>query len=131
MYGEKFGFERYVRFRHDVIKVEPNSDYDETGKWVITVRDNTSGQTFDDVVNGVMVCTGHHVQPLVPTYKGQDKFKGQIMHTHSYKKPDVFDNKTVVVVGIGNSGGDAAVELSATAQQVSTHFFYQIKLLSY
>jgi dimethylaniline monooxygenase (N-oxide forming) len=65
-----------------------------------------------------MVCTGHHKQPSVPTFKDQDKFKGQILHTHSYKKPDSFADKTVVVVGIGNSGGDAAVELSTTARKV-------------
>ncbi|RWS18669.1 dimethylaniline monooxygenase [N-oxide-forming] 5-like protein [Leptotrombidium deliense] len=39
------------------------------------------------------------------------------MHTHSYKRPNGFENKNVVVVGIGNSGGDAAVELSMVAKQ--------------
>ena len=43
---------------------------------------------------------------------------GQIIHTHSYKKPNPFQEKRVVVIGIGNSGGDAAVELSSLAQQV-------------
>ena len=118
LYGERFGYERYVRFRSHVIKVEPNSDYEETGKWVITVKDLTNGQIITDVVNGVMVCTGHHVQPLVPTFKDQDKFKGQIIHTHSYKRPDSFSDKKVIVVGIGNSGGDAAVELSTIAEKV-------------
>jgi dimethylaniline monooxygenase (N-oxide forming) len=65
-----------------------------------------------------MVCTGHHVTPLVPTFKDQHKFKGTILHTHSYKKPDGFEDKTVVVVGIGNSGGDVVVELSSVARKV-------------
>ena len=118
MYGESFGFERYVRLSHDVIKVEPNYDYDETGKWVVTVTDKTSGHTFDDVVDGVMVCSGHHVQPSSPTFKDEEVFEGEILHTHSYRKPDKFADKTVVVVGIGNSGVDAAVELSVSAKQV-------------
>ncbi len=71
-----------------------------------------------DVFDGVMVCTGHHVTPLVPTFKDQHKFKGTILHSHSYKKPDGFEDKTVVVVGIGNSGGDAVVELSTVANKV-------------
>ena len=73
---------------------------------------------MEEVFDGVMVCTGHHVQPQVPTFKDQNKFKGQIVHTHSYKKPDGYENKRVVVVGIGNSGGDAAVELSSVADKV-------------
>ena len=68
--------------------------------------------------DGVMVCTGHHTQPQVPKFKDQDKFKGQILHTHSYKRPEGYERKKVVVVGIGNSGGDAAVELSPIADKV-------------
>ena len=101
-----------------MINVEPNQDYDKTGKWCITVKDMTSGRVFADVVNGVMVCTGHHVQPHVPTFKDQDKFRGQVLHTHSYKRPDSFADKRVVVVGIGNSGVDACVDLSSVAEQV-------------
>ena len=106
--------------------MEPNTDYDITGKWKITVKDLNSGQLVEDVVDGVMICTGHHVKPLVPTFKDQNKFKGQIIHSHSYKKPDNFVDKRVVVVGIGNSGGDAAVELSTCAEKV---FVYQLLLL--
>lgn len=40
------------------------------------------------------------------------------MHSHSYKVPNGFENKKVVVVGIGNSGGDLAVELSQICQHV-------------
>ncbi|XP_054158402.1 flavin-containing monooxygenase 5-like [Oppia nitens] len=120
LYGETFGYEKYVKFRHEVIRLEPNGDYESTGRWKLTVRDNniTNGQVFSEVFDGVMVCTGHHVQPLVPTFRDQHLFGGQILHTHSYRKPDAYHNKRVVVVGIGNSGGDAAVELSSVAEQV-------------
>lgn len=48
----------------------------------------------------------------------QDKFRGRILHTHSYKRPAEFAGKRVVVVGIGNSGGDVAVELSMVNEKV-------------
>jgi dimethylaniline monooxygenase (N-oxide forming) len=54
----------------------------------------------------------------VPTFKDQDKFKGTIIHSHSYKKPDSFVDKNVVVVGIGNTGGDVVVELSSVTKRV-------------
>lgn len=55
-------------------------------------------------------------------FKGQEKFKGRILHTHSYKTPNEFDGHRCLVVGIGNSGGDAAVELSMVAKKVFNIF---------
>lgn len=41
------------------------------------------------------------------------------MHTHSLKKVDEnYEDKNIVVVGVGNSGMDAAVELSSVARKV-------------
>jgi len=31
---------------------------------------------FEEVFDAVMVCTGHHVKPHIPTFVGQEKFKG-------------------------------------------------------
>ena len=104
--------------------MEPNCDYEETGKWKITAKDLNTDQLVSDVFDGVMVCTGHHVTPLIPTFKDQHKFKGKIIHTHSYKKPNGFEDKNVIVVGIGNSGGDAVVELSSVAKKVITSYFF-------
>ncbi|XP_007444528.2 dimethylaniline monooxygenase [N-oxide-forming] 5-like, partial [Python bivittatus] len=49
---------------------------------------------------------------------GITTFKGRYLHSHDYKSPDEFTGKRVIVVGIGNSGVDLAVEISHTAQQV-------------
>lgn len=49
---------------------------------------------------------------------GLEKFEGQYLHSRDYKSPQPFLGKRVVVVGIGNSGIDIAVELSHTAKQV-------------
>ncbi len=40
-----------------------------------------------------------------------NQIKGEIMHSRSFKSAVDYENKTAVVVGIGNSGCDAAVEL--------------------
>lgn len=49
---------------------------------------------------------------------GLDRFKGEIVHSHDYKTLTGYEDKRIVVIGIGNSGGDAAVELSRVANQV-------------
>lgn len=43
---------------------------------------------------------------------------GKILHTKNYKKPDKFREEKVLVVGAGNSGLDAAVELSNVSDEV-------------
>lgn len=49
---------------------------------------------------------------------GLEKFEGWYLHSRDYKSPQPFLGKRVVVVGIGNSGIDIAVELSHAAKQV-------------
>lgn len=49
---------------------------------------------------------------------GLEKFEGWYLHSRDYKSPQPFLGKQVVVVGIGNSGIDIAVELSHSAKQV-------------
>lgn len=44
---------------------------------------------------------------------------GQKIHSWQYKAPKGFEDQTVLIVGIGNSGGDMAVELGRVAKQVS------------
>ncbi len=50
---------------------------------------------------------------------GIDTFPGAIVHSWDYKDPDPYLGKRVVVVGIGNSGGDIAVELSRACEKAS------------
>uniref|UniRef100_A0A8R1EEP5 Flavin-containing monooxygenase n=1 Tax=Caenorhabditis japonica TaxID=281687 RepID=A0A8R1EEP5_CAEJA len=78
-------------------------------------RHRTDSKLFD----GVMLCSGHHALPHIPkAWPGQEKFKGRIVHSHDYKDYKGYEDRVVVVVGIGNSGADCAVELSRISKQV-------------
>ena len=61
---------------------------------------------------GVMVAIGHHVYPSMATFPGMEDFEGTVMHSHSFKDFKGLENKRALVVGVGNSGIDVAVELS-------------------
>lgn len=50
--------------------------------------------------------------------EGIQKFKGQYFHSRQYKHPEGFERKRILVIGIGNSASDIAVELSKKAAQV-------------
>lgn len=118
LYAEKFDLIRRIKFQHRVERVIPTDDYDSTGRWKITVLNMETGKELEEVVEAVMICVGHHVFPYTPSFPGQEKFKGTISHTHSYKVADEYVDKRVAIVGIGNSGGDAAVETSNVAKKV-------------
>ena len=60
-----------------------------------------------------------------------EKFKGKIVHSHDYKDFHGYEGKRIVVVGVGNSGCDVAVELSRIASQVYIDFvIFTLVLLS-
>lgn len=79
----------------------------------------STGDLLSEVFDGVMCCTGHHSLPRWPEpFPGQQSFRGRLLHSHGYRSARDFEDKTVVVLGVGNSGSDIAVELSKTAKQV-------------
>lgn len=62
---------------------------------------------------------------------GIKKFKGRYLHSRDYKDSRDFTDKTVVVVGIGNSGSDLAVEISQAAKQVSSRTWVPVSIASF
>jgi lysine/ornithine N-monooxygenase len=69
-----------------------------------------SGETF--LAKNIIVATGVNRTPKVPTWRGQTDFKGKIEHSRTYKNPKPYLDKRVLVVGIGNTGAEIALDLS-------------------
>ena len=65
-----------------------------------------------------MVCTGVFAKPHVPDFPGQKSFSGKIMHSHEYRTNHGFENQRVLIIGIGNTAGDIAADLSFVASKV-------------
>lgn len=57
--------------------------------------------------------------PLIPQLPGLDLFQGTVIHSHDYRYPQRFQNKTVVCLGAGPSGTDIALDLEPFAQKAS------------
>jgi cation diffusion facilitator CzcD-associated flavoprotein CzcO len=89
----------------------------------------------------LVIATGRYQTPSWPKIDGLEDFKGEILHITrylsfrltdaSYKRPVRFHGKTVLIVGIGNSGIDAAVDLSnkiAKQVYVSGRGFYLYRI---
>jgi hypothetical protein len=106
-YANHFGIRPHIRFRTSVTKVEPAAD----GQWAVTLD---SGETL--TYRAVIVANGHLWDTRLPDFPGN--FSGMQIHSHAYKTAAPFDDKRVLVVGIGNSAVDIAVDLCRRARSV-------------
>ncbi|KAG8517656.1 Dimethylaniline monooxygenase [N-oxide-forming] 5 [Galemys pyrenaicus] len=121
MYAKAFDLLKYIRFKTTVCSVKKRPDFPTSGQWEVVTE--CGGKEETTVFDGVMVCTGHHTNAYLPldSFPGIEKFKGQYLHSRDYKNPNSFTGKRVIVIGIGNSGADLAVETSHVAKQVGTN----------
>ena len=112
-YVDRFGFRDKIRFRTEVVRVEPVD-----GEWEVTVED-AEGNREANRYRAVMVANGHHWDPRwpEPPFPGSEEFSGEQMHAHHYREPEVLRGKRVLVLGIGNSATDIAVEASRIAEK--------------
>ncbi|XP_051662478.1 flavin-containing monooxygenase 1 [Manacus candei] len=118
-YAEHFGLREHIKFGTTVVSIRKHPDFATTGQWnVVTEAD---GKQASHVFDAVMVCSGNLAEPSLPLhcFPGIEKFRGQYFHSRQYKHPDVFQGKRVLVVGMGNSGVDIAVEASRVASKVT------------
>ncbi|XP_041493977.1 flavin-containing monooxygenase 5 isoform X2 [Microtus oregoni] len=118
MYAKEFDLLKYIQFKTTVCSVKKQPDFSTSGQWMVTTE--CGGKKQEGVFDGVLVCTGHHTDAHLPLecFPGIEKFKGKYFHSRDYKSPVEFTGKRVIVIGIGNSGGDLAVEISHTAKQI-------------
>ncbi|KAM6938889.1 flavin-containing monooxygenase 5-like isoform 1-T2 [Lycodopsis pacificus] len=119
MFGDHFQLTKHIRFNTKVLQVKQRSDFSRSGQWDVETE-GKDGEKEKHIFDAVMICIGHHCHPNLPLhdFPGIDTFKGEFFHSRDYKTPEEWRNKKVVVIGIGNSGGDLAVELSRVTKQL-------------
>lgn len=95
-------------------KIQPHFEAQATaitkqadGSWKVQTQ---NGKTY--LAENVIISTGVNRVPNRPEWPGQEKFKGSITHSVSYKNPRPYLGKSVLVVGMGNTGAEVALDLS-------------------
>ncbi|MGW1586947.1 flavin-containing monooxygenase [Streptomyces sp. NPDC002386] len=61
--------------------------------------------------SAVVVATGHNHTPRVPDWPGLDGYGGEFLHAGRYRDARPYAGRDVLVVGIGNTGAEIAVDL--------------------
>ena len=82
----------------------------------ITKSDASWQVTFDSgksiFANNVVVATGTNRIPVSPAWTGAANFDGKIIHSREYKNAQPYDGKRVLVIGMGNTGAEIALDLA-------------------
>ena len=107
-YVDAFGFRDKILFETRIVRAELCDD----GSWELT--DAAGVRRGYDML---LVANGHHWDPRwpEPAFDGSDEFGGLQMHAHDYRDNGLLAGKDVVVLGMGNSAMDLAVEASYVA----------------
>ena len=82
---------------------------DGVGRWRTSTR---GGRTF--VSDAVVVTTGANNHPFAPKIEGEDQFRppGRLVHSRDYRDAAPFVGERVLVVGMGNTGAEIALDLA-------------------
>ncbi|XP_056103774.1 uncharacterized protein LOC130082889 [Rhinichthys klamathensis goyatoka] len=119
-YCERHDIARHIKFNTAVEKVKPVSMETETGgavTWEV-ISHRTCGDRNTQKFDSVFVCNGHYSDPHLPYITGIEHFEGKVLHSHSYRYPEPFANKSVVVLGARASGVDISIELAQVNARV-------------
>lgn len=109
-YVDHFALREKIRFRAEVTNATPVD-----GEWEVAIEG--SGGREVHRYRAVLVANGHHWDPRwpEPPFPGAAEFEGEQMHVHYYREQEILVGKRVLVLGIGNSATDIAVEASRIA----------------
>ncbi|WP_299222068.1 NAD(P)/FAD-dependent oxidoreductase [uncultured Aquimarina sp.] len=86
--------------------VEVQSIKKENDHWTVI----TNKQKYHS--ENVIVATGVNRIPFSPVWENQEDYKGEIIHSRSYKNVLPFKGKKVLIIGMGNTGAELALDLS-------------------
>ena len=113
-----------------------SATYDEAkGEWTVEVV--REGEPVTLRPKQLVLATGMSGVPNVPTFPGQDRFKGDQMHSSKFPSGETYRGKKVVVVGSNNSAHDICADCCehgaevTMLQRTSTHIVKSESLMKY
>ncbi|ODV95007.1 hypothetical protein PACTADRAFT_81553 [Pachysolen tannophilus NRRL Y-2460] len=75
---------------------------------VVKIIDNDSKEVSILKPKHLVMATGHSGEPNIPHFKGEDKFKGKIVHSSQHSTGKEYNGENAIVVGSCNSAHDIA-----------------------
>ncbi|KAI1786840.1 FAD/NAD(P)-binding domain-containing protein [Ganoderma leucocontextum] len=128
--ADHYNFSQYIHLNHRVAAANWVGDA-EHGEWELEVHvedpseSDAPSRVFKRAFDHLVVANGHNHYPNIPKWDGTDEWlahtpagnpQREIIHSIYYRHPDRYTNRTVVIVGAGASGRDAALQVGKIAR---------------
>lgn len=121
-FTKKYHLADYVRLRSEIVNV---SKKDGSEKWELKVKQTSPDGTsrwYSESFDAVIVASGHYSVPYIPHLKGlsswNKKFNSSVLHSKSFRDPEIFKDKVCLFIGTGLSGIDILQYAFPIAKQV-------------
>ncbi|WP_030731930.1 flavin-containing monooxygenase [Streptomyces sp. NRRL S-237] len=108
--------EKYAEFHElelvtgvEVTRIEPaapEGGNGDEGGWILHA---SGGREL--AAAAVVIATGYNHTPALPDWPGRDAYEGWLLHAREYRNPQPYAGQDVLVVGVGNTGAEIAVDL--------------------
>src|SRR5690348_5821842 len=115
-YAQHFGLQPV--FHSDVKRVRRNDAH-----WQVETSTDTRAAPL------VIIATGWADTPYTPRFPGMDDYRGRMLHSSVYRNPSPYAGQRVLVVGLGNSGGEIALDLAEADIDVTLAVRGPVKIL--
>lgn len=107
-FADAYGLREHITFGSAVERVEPAGHDPDRDGWTVHLSDGSSKHYA-----AVVCATGTTWSPRIPVHPGE--FDGDIRHANTYRDPDEFRGRRVLIVGLGNSVADIACDAAVLA----------------
>ncbi|KAI1617318.1 dimethylaniline monooxygenase (N-oxide forming) [Exophiala viscosa] len=102
----------------------PAEKHSGRDSWKLVLRRHDAARNVDvwweERFDAVILANGHYSVPIVPHVTGLDDYRklfpGRVSHSKTYRNPEPYRNKKVVVIGNSASGHDITAALVGVAQ---------------
>ncbi|KAF7326377.1 Dimethylaniline monooxygenase [Mycena venus] len=114
-------------------RVDKLQKIEETQTWRLTLRrlerlpetNRIKAQWWTEDFDAVVIATGPYVSPHVPEIEGlvawskvKDAGRYSVYHSQSYRRPERYQNKTILIVGSSVSASEIARDIAPYARNV-------------
>lgn len=108
-----------------------SAEYDINDEsWKVKARNLGSDEVEVYCGKFLVVATGETCDAFVPVVQGLSSFPGEVIHSTRYKNGKEYKDKSVLVVGAGNSGMEIALDLATHGAKTSISVRSPLHILS-
>jgi cation diffusion facilitator CzcD-associated flavoprotein CzcO len=116
--AREHGVHDRIRFHHQVVAADWSS---EDARWTVTVRRSDTGETLLLTCSWLSACSGYYRydEGFRPTFEGEERFSGRIVHPQHWPEDLDVTGKQVVVIGSGATAVTLVPSLADDAAHVT------------